>query len=383
MIQMCRIGDCRNWVTGLSMAMGLFVWSVSQDVRADTPPDVDWSRSFTPERMTAYVEPGASRFVVIPAAANPIAGRVALVVQQSLLATGKAQQVLDGEALNLAGEGSDQAMVLRAAQLPIDRVVVVRSLSVPSTQVIVNIYDRQGLRLVALQASPNEIAIPFREMMFDNEIDNIKASRTLTALDLAKTEYADRHLGFFGVGPAEGRVQSTNLRLLNAYEGEKHRPLAPPDLYLRFGRPELIVAYEKRRKDALLLIYVGSGLFGVGVLGLGLMFGGYAVDKNDYMNLNLSNPTLGKTGAQMREAGGALLAIGGILGAVSFGFGYAWYRERQPIPSDEVLRLANEYNRALKRRLGLSASVLPLLRSIKPEFALTPQYAMFGGRIRF
>lgn len=373
---------CMRHTSGPPGRLALFLIALalgsSSTLRAHEAP-LDWSQTFTMQSLLPYVHEHQRRWTVIAAESDRQTGRAALTLQTALSATGKIEQIVDGEALGSFDRMSDQQIVQRAARLGADTVVVVRLLGGQATAAV-NIYNPLGELLATARARVGSALPPPRSesAASDQAGDGEPSAHLNTARQVAEQEFTAQHIGFVGLGPADGGITQTTLRMVTAYQGQNQRRLPPMEFYTLVARPELGTEYERRRRAALRLIIgagVAGGLSAVAVATTTAYLGAATSGE-------LTTGTLPDTRAAV-TAGIAIGGIGTILGLVLLPIGIVKYLDRHPVPTSEALRLAAEYNRQLRRRLGLQAALRESLRNTTVYAAPGWERAGFMTQLRF
>lgn len=322
------------------------------------PREQDWSQTMAWSALAPHLPRNQSRIVVVAAADDQQTGRAGLVLQTALRASGQVESVLEGDLLGSVESLSDQAIVQKAAGLPVDAVAVVRLLGTEEQpSAVVNFYTLQGDLLAGLSAPMGQPLSPSHEGPGASALDGERArSPRSTAKQLALQEYAEHFVGFVGFGPANAEVTATTLRSLDAYRGSLQRPLQPAAFYTLMGHPEIGQAYTDRLAYSRRL-FIGSAVsFGVGLAAVSIS--GAAVAGS----LGTPSEEDIQTRFRLGVAGICVGLVGNIVSLSLLGAGIARYLDRHPVPPSEVLRMGDRYNRSLRRRLGLEALSVPAER---------------------
>ena len=192
------------------------------------------------------------------------------------------------------------------------------------------------------------------------------------ARDLLAAEYEYRQSAI-GFG-SELVIWSTDTYIgvskrWTAHRGELGEPLTGTAFYEEIGRPDLVAAYQRRRK-----IMWGTGIAGLALSGVGMYLAVKGIPDHEYCSILDPDPVYNACEQRNRQAedradgymtaGLATMVAATIPLTISF---YYMFKPH-PISEGEAKRLAAEHNRSLRARLGLPVAA-----------RLTPYASADGG----
>lgn len=195
--------------------------------------------------------------------------------------------------------------------------------------------------------------------------------------DQAQAEYDARAIRFGRTIVVWANGHSAGVGTIStATRGDTDVPMSVFEFYGAVGRPDLIAAYQRRRRIG----YGGVGL-GIAVMAGGLIVGRTIDVAPDYSRCapgdNSCRVDAELTASSERISRSSHWMLGGlVLGSVPLMVGAYYLMHRQPISEAEARRLAGEHNRQLRIRLGLPVADLAPVSG--PTLQLAP-YASGGG----
>jgi len=307
---------------------------------------LDWSGSFPSEVLATWLD-GPASYLVAPA--GPGADGVASAVIAALRGSGRAELVMDAKALGPIADADDATVVKKAAALPIARIAVVR---VFEDRAVVTVYEKtSGAVSTAFSVKAGTPLATRTGSGVPAGVSRAAAAAVAKVLPTpaanASEEYEKRYIDFDEIVGINGYGAVVG-RWTEPYQGKYRKPLGGSDFYQAIGRTDLVDSYRRRMANKVLLIAAGVGAM-AGSIALAAekergscamtdFTGGCMVYNTDHPNI-ASSIVLGVAGA------GAIV-WGALLSA-------------HPIDAPEARRLADEYNKDLRRKLNLSAAVAP------------------------
>lgn len=174
-------------------------------------------------------------------------------------------------------------------------------------------------------------------------------------LDAAELAYSGRSIvldSSFAVGRGAATQLSTR-RNWRAYQGGSGELLSPTQFYTAVGRPELAASYDQRHWFGLATLVGGAALV-LGTVG----YGSATIDSCDAVALDE------RRGCSDRYH--RVLEVGVGVGLIAMAIG-GWYVGRpHPIDESQAQALVDDYNRRLRRQIGLPIVARPpVLRDLK------------------
>ncbi|GEM_PF-2388126 len=142
-----------------------------------------------------------------------------------------------------------------------------------------------------------------------------------------------------------GRYASVSSETV-VYQGEMHRKLGDQELFALVNRPDLVEAYNTRRRYATIGI-AGGTVVGVGGLIVAMVGDGMVHPRCEF-GVTCEAPQAG-TGRAL-VIGGGVVAVAGAVGLL-VGMHYA--RNLRPVEDREMYDLATRHNHALRKKYGL------------------------------
>jgi hypothetical protein len=315
-------------------------------IAAALPAHADeWKQTFVPPSVETYLEGGDLKIILVAAGEDPGGlAQAAAALEGALRAGSKVSLVMNAEALGDVKTLDDQAIVAKAADLPVAMVAIIRVFpSGDSATAVVTFYDKPGKVIIAFTARRGTpLAARSAEASAGEGVDTRAVKTVGKVLKEQKSagagaveEYQKKYLWFAegaAVHPYTGRVMATWSIL---YRGKYKQPIEWVDFYETVGRKDL--ADEYNSGVAIRTGLVIGGIV-VGLAGAGLMF-----------------IPLRSTGEEQFDEDMKWMYIGGgIMLAGSLVALFGAYYDPQPVGASEARRLADEYNRRLMKDLGLS-----------------------------
>ena len=331
----------------------------------------EWKQTFVPPSVQTYLEGEDLKILVV--AAGDAGGGLAeatLALEEALRTGGRVSLVMNADALGEVSKLDDQAIVAKAAGLPVSVVAIIRVFpSGSSATAVVTFYDKLGKVIIAFTAQRGTpLAARSTEAAAGEGVGTRAAKTVGTVLKEQKTagagaveEYQKSHLWFAegaAVHPYTGRVMATWSIL---YRGKYKQPIEWVDFYETVGRKDLADQYKNG-----VAVRTGLVIGGVvvGLAGTGLMFIPLRSTGEDQFDDDMTWMYIG---------GGVMLA-----GSRVALFGA--YYDPQPVGASEARRLADEYNQRLMKDLGLSPGEVAAPAPMRqPSVGVSPFIAPGGG----
>jgi hypothetical protein len=338
----------------------------------------DWAATFTPADVSARF-PGGTRFLVVAPGGPSAEAGTALV---DALRQAAFPLIMTAESLGDVAALDDQAILGRAAALPVDAILIVRVFpgATPETpNVVVVAYDRAAhargsLQAVAGGALASEKPAPAAPVTV--ALAAPQAARAPTSA--AQREY-ERQLIWFGyrhvVDVGEGAAQYGRRPV----RGLQRERLGWADFYEAIERPDLARKFTRNwRLKKLFIIGAVGGLAGAGAL---VFATAECTDAHtDFLNPDNDGPLVI---APCRN-----LAVGAaVLGGAGFGMLLtAIILHKQPVSREEARLLAEEHNARLRKKYGLpdhmtKTHVSMAARQRELSLSVTPVLLSGGGQL--
>jgi hypothetical protein len=317
-------------------------------------------RSFSAAATGSYVD-GNPRVLIAGAGDSDELEAASEALGAALRASGKVRMVIDDSALGDLGRLKDAAVVKRAAGQPVDVVCVLRVFGGDKETAVATFYDKKGNSLGALSVEKGAHLEPRGEEHGAGvSSDTANAvSRVLhgdkdgkaddgTPKDPKEAEYDRRHIGFYThvtVNVISGQAWGT---WGGPYQGDGGNPLDVADYFRNVGRDDLSDYYRSgtRRK----IVFGATG----GVLILGGVVAGlssiFATEAGRCQEQSVDGDCL------KRDMSTFYAVLGTGIGATALGVAaliVAGKTHRWKLNERETYKLAADYNRKLRRDLGL------------------------------
>lgn len=362
------------------------------EARADT-----WGKTFVPAAVATYV-PANVGVLIVPAGKTAQAVEAAKALRAAIETTRPKSSVLDETALGPeAASLDDRALVQQAAALPVSAVGTVRVFpSGGKESAVVTLYDRDGRVISAFTATKgtalqpgsgvvnpvhlSETEAPPRGSVdlpslppIPPETDPAKAA----ALAEARDEYRSRYVGLMNL--AGGGDVMVPSYWPTPFQGAAQRALLGYSFYETIEQPVLAERFKAKRRTQMGLVGGGGAIVGVGlVTGLAIALATVDMPGKDCTDYD---PRLMQCFAFKPDRTG--LAVGlsiigvGVLGGLAVSL-VGVFVNPHPVTPDEARGLIDEYNRKLRRDLGLDGRAS---REDRPRFrwSLAPSVSPAGG----
>jgi len=293
----------------------------------------DWSSTFLPDRLASHLPEGDKlSLLVVPG--GPESAEAAQELQAALRGTGRVELVMDDAPLGSAARMEDAAIVQRAANQPVNAVVVVRvfrSGAEPPTAVVAA-YDRRGAAAFGFSA---RAGAPMDAAATVQRTAGQRASEEVAEIARAASDAYDQKMvgiqefysmGFFGLGRSVGYAQpylgkyKREIGWEHFYEITGHKDLAARLAAGRVLKNVLgIVAFVGVPGALVVLLFVNQPLgIAIGAAAVVCWVLGYVIDPQpasleerkkiaDDYNASLRG---GRSGLDLPGAGGPLLSLG-------------------------------------------------------------------------
>lgn len=296
-----------------------------------TPTPEDWAASFPGPLVGSQLELERGGYLVAPVGETAHAAATAL--EAGLRSSNRAQLVMDAGTLGDLTGLDDRQIVERCRGLPIERVATVRVFAVEGgpTQAVVALYALDGTRKAAFAAEAGKPLAARPE-----------PAPAAAAQKSAKDLYDERYIGFADVQIFQGSDMTNVMRRwITPFQGKYRHPLEGVRFFEVAGREDLVAAYHHRNR-----VRLGIGLGGVGVMlgGGGLITWGLtgACTKRDVVK----DQCLSRDATPL-IAGGITAGVGLVAVLV------AAVIDPNPVDAPAAREIADQYNRKLRRELGL------------------------------
>lgn len=333
-----------------------------------TAEPVDWSTTFEPAAVGSYLGEGRPKVMVV--GANAVSKDAASSLRSALKTSGRAALVIDDSAIGAVDGLDDAAIVERAKGQPVDRIAIVRVFEGgvdEAPDVVVTMYEPEGKVAAALTGTAG-IPVAAREGGGASVGVNEQAAEAVSelagegeaelekdeaALEQAEREYEAKYLWFeewIGVSAQTGTVMA---RWSQMKQGKYGTDVKGAGLYKIVGRDDLVRKYRTRQGTRL-----GLGLTsivgGVALMNVGLAFA--------LLNATAEPPDFGwddplgqgTTEAPTRVSNAGAWAMAGVgVGLLTFGIVFISVFKAHPVSKAEAGALMDDYNRDLRKKLGL------------------------------
>jgi len=305
----------------------------------------DWTATFGPNETGTYVEAHA-KLLVVPAgtpAAPAQEATTALVA--ALRQSGKADLVMTAEPLGDVSALDDQAIVKKAAALPVSRIAVVRvfpgATGQPSTAVV-SIYDKSGTATGALSGTSGQLLTAMTGSA-GNEGVSSSAVSAITHVQKeaeegnkkAQEEYDLKFVGFDDGITVNARTGALLATWSIPFQGKYKKPLEGVDFYQAIGREDLAAKFNQVMAVRNPLVYSGLALIAVGL----------AVPLVGFVTTDWSTPY--NYSPVSLFAGLGISVVGFTL------WGVGIHMDPNPVTAIEARQLVDEHNTSLRKKLGL------------------------------
>lgn len=339
-----------------------------------------WEESFEPQAVATYLDrQNAAAMVLIGGERTANVQRAEQALVAALRAGGQTRLVMTGESVTVSPQDTDEAIIKKARNLPIDLICVLRVFpgggpSAPEVAVV-TVYDQTGASLTAMAATQGQV-LPPRESTSRQSAGRDAVAAALenpkSKKETKKREPVDPRKITFAAGVLvdvkDGRPISSWVSLYMA-----GKPLSGSGLYDVLGRTDLASTYRSRMAAKTMLYIAGGGLLLGGAIGFvaGLASPCAIYDKASYTctqkQFDFVIPGLALAGA-----GTAALIVAAVINP-------------HPVSPREAIELAQEYNEKLdapkksdaketqvtKTSLSWSVGLAPTPHGVSAGFHLT------------
>ena len=343
-----------------------------------------WTKTFTPAASASYVD--RHRGLLVVGAGGEAAEGAADALRKALRSGRAAKVVMDAGALGAVDALDDQAIVKRAAALPVDEVAVVRVFpGADRDNAVVTFYDKGGKVMAALAG---EDGVPLAVRARDTAGGGVSGDAADTVHEVLKTdpgsgagsrastperEYDLHYLGAFRSTESGTHYQMVG-QVSSWYEGKFQRPLALGEFFNIVNRPELAADYESSRRGHTVMRV--AGIFTIALaLPIGVVLAALSpIGGSCVFSYNDSSCTSYSPG--MLWSGLAITAIGLGVGIPLLVIGNR--PPPSPVSPEEERDMANAFNRDLRKKLNLPPQTGALA---PPSFtlSLSPGLGPQGG----
>lgn len=302
----------------------------------------DWTKVFPPQAVSSHLPTLEDSVMVVAADGAPGTRAAADALESGFRSGGRARLVLSDAAIRESAPAEDSAIVSRCAGMPVTVIAVVRLLDGASGQhAIVTLYSRSGKTIGAFSGSAGTPVVAS-----DRSTDvgaGVSADAAAAVARAAQTAQTTQDVAIAmpdsSAEPrtdAEKQFLSSFLWVGDSYlapvRGRYEERISWSRFYYEVGGKELRYRYNRNR-----VLKVTGVVLAPAVLYLAL-----AQPWQDGI---------------LEYDDSATRTVGWSLVGVSFGMCMAGYHiSPHPVPLSEAKKLADEYNRALKERLGLASA---------------------------
>lgn len=312
-----------------------------------------WDATFDASATASYLDrPNAA--VLVVAGGEPSESRAAAerALVEALRKSGQTRLVMSGESLAATPGDSDEALVKKAAVLPVDVVLVLRLFPGATETAVATFYDKAGAALSALSGSPGQ-PLARREGGSRQNAGRAAVVETVKKAEGAQGRTSGTSSG--GVGHDPGKIEFGGGAMVNARTGQvlstwiipfhKGERLEGAHFYEVVGREDLARQYRSRATTRTGLLLGGGVATAAGtVMALATMLPTCAIwDARAQTCLQTRVPNLVVPGLVMAGAGFVALMVGAFF-------------QPDPVSPKARYELAEEYNRGVDARRAGAAS---------------------------
>jgi hypothetical protein len=328
-----------------------------------SPVGSDFAATFGEQAVASHLEGKVAYLVAAAGQPTPALAAAASAFEEGLLRSGRADLVMNGSSLGPVAALDDQALVKRCEPLPVARVAVVRVFESAgeAPRAVVTVYDKRGAVQVAFTAQAGQPLAPGRKGVAgagQGVSPGVAQAVIQAGGGQAQEEYDQAYVGFDEIAAVSRHGQL--LEWTRPTQGKYRRPLEGDEFYRLIGRDDLVAAYHANQGKRTGVIVAGVAI-GIGIPLLALA-----------SNSSKTCPPLGDpawwdctSSNHDAEARTALIAVLGATAGVVVAVIGATSVKLQPVDGPEARRLADEYNKKLKARLGLAQ--VPVTERPRPE----------------
>ncbi len=329
--------------------------------------ELNWAKTFDSQQVATYFDRGGLRIIVVSAGApQNKAADAAAALEVALRKSGKTKLVMSDDSLESMASLNDKDIVGKCKSLPVDLAATVRVFpgeEEGKDNVVVVFYNLKGKVVVAMNGQAN-VKLPVNQnQATTGQGVTTGAAKTIEEISEESNkkqeqqkdgqgEYDQSYIWFeemaaFQLTPMGARqVASWSI----PYQGKLKKPLEGDEFYKTIGRQDLAEEYNNRKVLRWTLMVGGIGLEMAGLI-VGLTSIGNKSDECE--SYDYSNPNK----CSYYKSDYTQLWIGmGVMGAGIVSFFIGMFTPAHPISAYEGRQLADQYNKKLKQRLGLSSS---------------------------
>lgn len=382
----------RSTARPLAALAALGALLVATEARADT-----WAKTFVPAAVSTYV-PANVGVLVVPADKSPQAVEAARALRAAVETTRPKDAVLDETALGpAAADLDDRALVQQAGALPVSAVGTVRVFpSGGRDSAVVTIYDRDGRVISAFTATKgtplqpgagvvntvrlSEPPIAARGSMDMPALPALPPEtdpERIAALNEAREEYRSRYVGLMNL--AGGGDVMVPSYWPTPFRGAAQRALLGASFYEAIEQPVLAERFRAKRRLQVGLVGGGAAFAGLGlVTGLSIALATVDMPGKECTDFDKRLMQCFAWAPDHTGLAVGLTVIGfGVLGGLAVSL-VGVFVNPHPITPDEARGLIDEYNKRLRREVGLEGRAE---RAAPPRFTWTiaPSVSPAGG----
>jgi len=337
----------------------------------------DWSNTFEASATASYLDrPNASVIVVSagPRSDSQAAAERALV--SALRASGQTRLVMASESLAVLADDADDALVKKAAPLPVDVIVVLRLFPGEPETAVATFYDKAGVALTAMSGLRGQ-ALARKEGSSRQIAGRTAVAETIKATDRQSTQgKVDRAMN------DSGKIEFAAGALVNMRNGQvvstwvvpyfQNKRLDGARFYDVVGRADLAKSYRGRMGAKVALMVSGGVVSVVGGLVALLTISPQCAVYNaaSYSCLQYRSPSLVVPGLVGMAVGLAALLTGAII-------------PPDPLNPQARFELAEEFNRKVDAKNGQVSSRKTESPRVVFGFAPTPGGAAASLAVTF
>jgi hypothetical protein len=357
-----------------------------------------WRAAFVAQTVAAHHRP-ASIAVLAGGDRRGEAGAAVLSAADALAAAYREAGiglVAGGEGLGDLAGLDDEAIVKRAASLPVATIAVVRVFTGGAKpRAVVSLYDKTGALVTAYTATIGE---PVRATEQEaGPVEGISSRALDTVLkehdQVGKTrrEYQRRVVSTSWTAVGNGDESLRGKPIFFVGMGEEKREVSGADFYTSVGRDDLASSYRRRRVGGLVAFWGGLGIMASSFL---------LLESPDFCIDEIGEPEYDACRDREKEEEDrgmkrafTVLGVGAVVGLVGTYFAF----KPHPVDENERQGLVRSHNVKLRKELGMPdeddsgedrdgdpkppVSRTPAPTSASPSFALAPFVTHNGGGI--
>lgn len=332
----------------------------------------DWKDTFEADAVHSYMSANGQKYIVVAAGGAGDSVEAAALGLEAALRSGPAKLVMNDDALGSVEGLDDDAIIEKAAALPIDRIAIVRvfaGATEADETVVVTVRNKDGQSLWALSAARGTSVetrsgsggLGVSSGAAESVSSTVRASGKSTRA--AQQEFAEKFLWPHTIQYLEYGG--------NTYQGIYQKQLTPEEFYREVGRPDLAEELASNQTQATIGYTVGT----IGTVGLVAAVPWWIFEWAGSMN---ADNEANYTGPIVLSAASLAMLI-----AAPF----IVPNQIQPVTSSEAMKLADQHNRKLKVDLGLDDdyTVTPQedeTNSMKFNYGINPTLEGVSGAIR-